>query len=204
MSASASAGACGRKSMGAGMGAGARAQARKRAHERERWLGHRQGHGLGWCAMAPAPATGQGRVMARAWQRGRAHEQAGRGEDGQKKGGPEAGQCPNDGICLGGHVRRPLIPAGLEGQAHWIGAGRLARAGDLLGAAAREAGERRATAKVAAVMDRAARAGRAMDGQPRCSNFGIGLRGKLLSGGQEAWRARQITESGGDKQEHEQ
>ena len=48
-----------------------------------------------------------------------------RGEGGQKKGGPEADQCPNDGICLGGHVRRPLIPAGLEGQAHWIGAGRL-------------------------------------------------------------------------------
>ena len=99
---------------------------RKRAHEREHWQGHKHGHGLGWCAMAPAPATGQGRVMARAWQRGRAHEQAGRGEDGQKKGGPEAGQCPNDGICLGGHVRRPLIPAGLEGQAHWIGASREA------------------------------------------------------------------------------
>ena len=98
------------------------------------------------------------------------------------------------------NVRRPLIPARLEGQAHWTGASRLARAGDLLGAAAREAGERRATAKVAAGMDRAARAGRAMDGQPRCSNFGIGLRGTLLSGGQEAWRARQIAESGGDKQ----
>ena len=97
-------------------------------------------------------------------------------------------------------MRRPLIPAGLEGQAHWIGAGRLARAGDLLGAAAREAGERRATAKVTAVMDRAARAGRAMDGQPRCSNSGIGLREKLPSGGQEAWQARQIAESGGDKQ----
>ena len=80
--------------------------------------------------------------MARAWQRGRAREQAGRGEDGQKKGGPEAGQCPNDGICLGGHVRRPLIPAGLEGQAHWIGASRLARAGDLLGAAAAVRGRR--------------------------------------------------------------
>ena len=96
-------------------------------------------------------------------------------------------------------MRRPLIPAGLEGQAHWIGASRLARAGDLLGAAAREAGERRATAKVAAVMDRAARAGRAMEGQHRCSNSGIGLCGKLLSDGQEARRARQIAESGGGK-----
>ena len=121
-----------------------------------------------------------------------------------KRGGPRRANALTMGFAWEVNVRRPLIPARLEGQAHWTGASRLARAGDLLGAAAREAGERQATAKVAAVMDRAARAGRAVDGQPRCSNFGIGLRGRLLSGGQEAWRARQITESGGDKQEHEQ